>query len=107
MDGRCTSDLTEEELLRGLIEAAAALRVMQHRLRSKIGEIALSEGWDLEDPRAIARSVRTRFGFDISEEVLAGVLADAAIDAAYPRRACAERIAFGTVAREAMEAFTP
>ena len=101
------SDFTNEEIARALEESAATIRASQRRLRSKIVDIAAWAGWDLSDPRAVERSLWTEFGYEVSEDVLYGVAADAAIDAAYPRRGCPERIALGTVADEAMEASTP
>ena len=69
-----------------------------------IVQLAELEGWDLHDPCALAWCLWVRLGFDIPEEDLWGVFADAAIDAAYPQRGCSERIALDPVAREPMEA---
>ena len=107
MDTRPPSGLTLEEFARAFREEAETLRRLQRRLRAAIVRLARLEGWDLQDPRVIEQSLWVELGYEVSEDVLWGVVADAAIDAAYPGRACPERIALGTFAGEAMEASKP
>ena len=58
-------------------------------------------------PSRLEPVLRVLYDVDVSEEDLWHVVADRVVDAAYPRRACAERIALWPVTREAMEASKP